>query len=169
MLWNETEMYHIIGVSYIKIDWHQTWKILILHTCICIELQSISNILMHRKQAHVYRKYISANWTFSIWCVPLIKPGSLNWPWSTKILGHVQVYQSILRKTHYDVANKNNKVSSEGLDRHYHKYPSSYQTHWDISDVWLYLQICCYSIFIFLCLLKFVLSTLSSLFIWTLI
>jgi hypothetical protein len=26
-------------------------------------------------------------WKFSLWCVPLIKSGSLNWPWSTKILG----------------------------------------------------------------------------------
>ena len=30
---------------------------------------------------------LSANWTFSLWCVPLIKSGSLNWPWCTKILG----------------------------------------------------------------------------------
>ena len=28
-----------------------------------------------------------ANWTFSLWCVPLIKSGSVNWNWSTKILG----------------------------------------------------------------------------------
>jgi len=27
------------------------------------------------------------NWRFSFWCVPLIKSGSCNWPWSTKILG----------------------------------------------------------------------------------
>jgi hypothetical protein len=28
-----------------------------------------------------------------------------------------------------------NKVSSKGLDRHYHKYPNlSYRTRWDISD-----------------------------------
>ena len=31
--------------------------------------------------------YLSVNWTFSLWCVPLIKSESLNWPWSTKILG----------------------------------------------------------------------------------
>jgi hypothetical protein len=30
---------------------------------------------------------LSANWTFSVWCVPLIKSGSLNWLWSTKTLG----------------------------------------------------------------------------------
>ena len=29
--------------------------------------------------------YLSANWTFSLWCVLLIKSGSLNWPWSTKM------------------------------------------------------------------------------------
>ena len=39
---------------------------------------------------------------------------------------HVQVYQSIWWKTHYDVTDKNNNVSSEGLERQYHKYPSSY-------------------------------------------
>ena len=38
---------------------------------------------------------------------------------------HAQVYRSIWRKTHYDVTDKKNNVSSEGLDRHYHKYPSS--------------------------------------------
>jgi hypothetical protein len=31
-----------------------------------------------------------------------------------------QVYWSIWRKTHYDVTDKNNNVSSEGIDRHYH-------------------------------------------------
>jgi hypothetical protein len=61
---------------------------------------------------------------------------------------HVQVYQSIWYKTHYDVTDKNNNVSSEGLDRHYHKYPSSaYPIHWYISDnVCLNLQNCHYSI-----------------------
>jgi hypothetical protein len=29
----------------------------------------------------------SANGTFTLWCVQLIKSGSLNWPWCTKILG----------------------------------------------------------------------------------
>jgi hypothetical protein len=37
---------------------------------------------------------------------------------------HAQVYQSVRRKTLYDVTDKNNNVSSEDLDRHYHKYPS---------------------------------------------
>ena len=69
------------------------------------------------------------------------------WPWPTKI--HVQVYRSIWCKTHYDVTHKNSNVSSEGLDRHYHKYHSlSYQTPWDISDnVCLDLQNCRYSIY----------------------
>lgn len=32
------------------------------------------------------------------------------------------------------ITNKNYNVSSEGLDRHYHKYPSSsYQTRWDVA------------------------------------
>jgi hypothetical protein len=63
---------------------------------------------------------------------------------------HAQVYLSIWRKTHYDVTDKNHNVSYEGLDRHYHKYPSSpYRTHWDISDnVCLNLQNCHYSILI---------------------
>ena len=33
--------------------------------------------------------------TFSLWCVLLIKFGSLNWPWSTKVLGQ---FISIKRK-----------------------------------------------------------------------
>jgi len=33
------------------------------------------------------KNVLSANCKFSLWCVPLIKSGSLNWPWSTKILG----------------------------------------------------------------------------------
>ena len=88
-----------------------------------------------------------ANWTFSLWCVPLIKTGSLNWP--TVRYSHAQGYRSIWRKTHYDFSAKNNNVSSEGLDRLYHKYPSSScRTRWDISDnVCLDLQNCCYSIF----------------------
>ena len=45
---------------------------------------------------------------------------------------HAQVNLSIWHKTHYDVTDKNNNVSSE--DRHYHKYPSSYWTRWDIGD-----------------------------------
>jgi hypothetical protein len=48
---------------------------------------------------------------------------------------HVQLYWSIWRKTHHDDNDKNNNISSEGLDRHYHKYPSlSYQNLWDIRD-----------------------------------
>jgi hypothetical protein len=46
-----------------------------------------------------------------------------------------QVYWSIWCKTHYDITDKNNNVSSEGLDRHHHIYPSSYyRTRWDICD-----------------------------------
>ena len=61
---------------------------------------------------------------------------------------HTQVYGTIWRKTHYDVTDKNNKVSSEGCDTHYNKYPSSSsRNRWDISDnVCLDLLICCYSI-----------------------
>jgi hypothetical protein len=62
---------------------------------------------------------------------------------------HAQVNLSIWRKTQYDVTDKNNNVNSEGLDRHYQKYPSSYWTRWDIGDnVCLDLQNCHYSIFI---------------------
>jgi hypothetical protein len=61
---------------------------------------------------------LSANWTFFLWFVPLKKSGSLNLPWSTKNISsvwnsHVQVYRSIWRKTHNDVTDKNNNVSSE--------------------------------------------------------
>ena len=34
-----------------------------------------------------FKYSLSANWTFSLWCVALIKSVSLNWPWFTKILG----------------------------------------------------------------------------------
>ena len=48
---------------------------------------------------------------------------------------HAQVYQTIWRKTHNDITDKNNNISSEGLDRNYHIYSSSfYQTRWDIRD-----------------------------------
>jgi hypothetical protein len=54
-----------------------------------------------------------------------------------QIIGQCEV------KTHYDVTDKNNNVSSEGIDRHYHKY----RTRWDISNnVCLYLQNWRYSI-----------------------
>jgi hypothetical protein len=33
---------------------------------------------------------------------------------------HAQVYRSIWRKSHYDVIDKDNNITSEGLDRHYH-------------------------------------------------
>ena len=39
------------------------------------------------KNNAIWYSNLSANWTFSLSCVPLIKSGSLNWPWSTKILG----------------------------------------------------------------------------------
>ena len=48
----------------------------------------------HRNSTTIFKEasgiwyfFLSANWTFSLWCVLLIKSGSLNWPWSTKILG----------------------------------------------------------------------------------
>jgi hypothetical protein len=61
----------------------------------------------------------------------------------------VQVYLSIWRKTQYDITDQNNNVSSEGLDRHFLKYPnSSYRTDCDISDtVCLDLQNFRYSIY----------------------
>ena len=77
---------------------------------------------------------------FSIWCVPLIKSGSLNWPWSTKILGQIitRICQFISQSNVKHIMTsprKNNNISSEGLDRHYHKYLSSSDwTRWDISD-----------------------------------
>ena len=69
---------------------------------------------------------LSANSTFSLWCVPLIKVLITELPLIYKNIRsvlnlHVQVYRLIWRKTHYDVTDKNNNVSSEGLDRHHHK------------------------------------------------
>ena len=37
---------------------------------------------------------------------------------------HAQINRSIWRKAYYNVSNKNNNVNFEGLDRHYHKYPT---------------------------------------------
>jgi hypothetical protein len=54
---------------------------------------------------------LSTNWTFCLWCVPLIRFGSLNWPWSTKILGQFVTHmckfigQSDV-KIHYDITDK---------------------------------------------------------------
>jgi hypothetical protein len=97
---------------------------------------------------------LSANWIFSLWCVPLKKSRSLNWPWSTNILGqfitcmHKFIGQSDVK--HIMTSLINNNVSSEGLDRYYHKYPSSsYRIRWDITNnVCLNLQNWRYSIFI---------------------
>ena len=60
-------------------------------------------------------------------------------------------------KAHCEVTDKNNNVSSESLDRHYHKYPSeSFRTRWDISNnVCLNLQNCCYSICLSFCPFRF--------------
>jgi hypothetical protein len=54
-----------------------------------------------------------------------------------KVIGQSEV------KIHYDITDKNNNISAEGLDRHYHKYhSSSLWTLRDISDnVCLDLQI----------------------------
>jgi hypothetical protein len=95
---------------------------------------------------------LSANWTFSLWCVPLIKYASLIHKNIRSVrYSHAPVYRSIRRKTYYGMTHKNNNVSSEGLDRYYHKYPSSsHRTRWDISDnVCLDLQNCRCSVFIF--------------------
>jgi hypothetical protein len=54
---------------------------------------------------------------------------------------HAQVYRSIW---HYDVIDKSNNISSEGLDRHYHKYPEILS-----NNVCLDLQNSHYSICIF--------------------
>ena len=48
-----------------------------------------STVFIPLSQIH-YLKLIP-NWTFSLWCVQLTKSGSLNWPWSTKILGQCDV------------------------------------------------------------------------------
>jgi hypothetical protein len=106
-------------------------------------------VLYHH--TNVCNGYLSENWTFSL-CVLLIKSGSLNWPWCTKILcqfvTHMYKFSCQSDVKHYDIIDKNNNVSSEGLDRHYHKYPSlSFRTRWDISNNdCLNLQNCCYSI-----------------------
>jgi hypothetical protein len=68
------------------------------------------DIFTHKHHLSEYI-YLSANWTFSLWCVPLIKSGSLNWPWSTKILGHFitrirKVIGHSNVKTHYEVTKK---------------------------------------------------------------
>ena len=70
--------------------------------------------------------------------------------WSVRN-SHAQVYMSIWHKTHYEVTDKHNNVSSEGLDKYYHKYSSMfYRTRWDISNnVCLDLQNCHYSVLIF--------------------
>ena len=107
---------------------------------------------------------LSANWTFSLWYVPLIKSGSLNWPWSTKILGQFitsmrknrlwywKLLVSVLRQTQFNVTDKNNNASFEDLDMHYlYNHSSPCWTCCDTSDnVCLDLKNCRYSIFTYL-------------------
>jgi hypothetical protein len=122
--------------------------------------------------------HVSANWTFSFWLVPLIK--SLNWPWSTKILGQFVTrlcknrlwywkYRSLWHQTHFDVTDKNNNFSFEDLDIHYHS--SSCRTHYKTSDnVCLKLQNCCYSILIIfqnIYLWKWQISVISKFSLWS--
>ena len=59
--------------------------------------------------------YLSANWNFFLWCVPMIKSGSLNWPWSTNILGNSNTQEltlmltlSVWHQRHFDITDKNN-------------------------------------------------------------
>ena len=91
--------------------------------------------------------YLLANWTFSLWCVQLIKSGSLNWPWSTKILGQfvTRMHKSIWHKTHYDITDKNNNVSLSvtcsrtvvfsGCSCFLHQYNLMPQYNWNIVKV----------------------------------
>ena len=66
--------------------------------------------------------------TFSLWYVLLIKFGSLNWRWSTKVLGQVIsikrkfISQSDLK--HIMTSPIKTIISSEGVHRHYNKYTS---------------------------------------------
>ena len=78
---------------------------------------------------------LSSNWTFSL---PLMKSGSLNWSWSTNILGQFVTRMSKnwlwYWKLSFDVTDKKNNAS---------------RTCCDTSDnVCLHLQNCRYSIFI---------------------
>jgi hypothetical protein len=94
---------------------------------------------VERLLTHACILYFIGKLDISRWCVLLIV-----WITEQTLIhknirsvcnSHVQVYWSIWRKTHYDVTDKNNNISSEGLDRHYHKYhSSSYGTRWDISN-----------------------------------
>ena len=117
------------------------------------------NIFSSDQEGCTGKGNLSANWTFSLWCVPLIKSGSLNWPWFPKILGQLVTR---MRKNwlilkiigqcdvdHFDVTDKSNNASFEDLDRHYHHYHSlSCQTCCDTSDnVCLDLQNYRYSIY----------------------
>ena len=91
-------------------------------------------------------KYLSANLTFSLLMSAADKVWITYWPWCTKI---IRMRQFIGQSDVKHITDRNNSVSSDGLHRHYHKYPSSsYRTRWDISDnVCLNLQNCCYSIY----------------------
>ena len=75
---------------------------------------------------YVYYTILSTNWTFSLWCVSLIKYGSLNWPWSTEILGKfiTRMLKFIVQSDVKHIMTwsiktmQNNAVSSEGLNRY---------------------------------------------------
>jgi len=65
---------------------------------------------------------------------------------------HVQVYQSIWCKTHYDVTDKNDNVSSEGLEKQYHKYPNS---SIGLADILAIMSVSAFKIAVTLYLSKF--------------
>jgi hypothetical protein len=76
------------------------------------------------------------------------KSGSLNWPWSTQILGQfvTRMHQFIGQSDVKHIMTSLIKTITLVLKRHYYKYP---WTRLDISDnVCLDLQNCCYSVYV---------------------
>ena len=97
---------------------------------------------------------LSTNLTFSLWCVPLIKSGSLNCLWSTKILSqfvtrmHKFFIQSDIKHIMTSPIKTIMPVLKASVDVITNITARPYRTHWDINDnVCLDLQNCHYSIY----------------------
>ena len=69
-----------------SVDLECTWWKLFKKNVVCTKLDIYLLIREQKNTRERCYEHLSVNLTISLWCVPLIKFGSLNWPWPTKIL-----------------------------------------------------------------------------------
>ena len=73
-------------------------------------------------------------WTFSLWCVPLIKSGSLDWPLLHKNIRSVRIGQSDVKHIMTSLVKAITSVLKTLTDIITNILDHPYQTHWDKSD-----------------------------------